>query len=86
MVKSNNQQTSNVPNRDANKGITSMSIGDKKVGITLLCFKCGGHSHYIVMCPSKGLHFCVEKLEFELESYPKEEDTRNKDELSEECD
>ena len=38
MVKSNNQQTSNVPNRDANKGKTSMSIGDKKVRITLLCF------------------------------------------------
>ena len=55
-----NQQTLNVPNRDANKGETSMSIGDKKVGVTPLWFNCGGYSHYVVVCPSKGLLFCVE--------------------------
>ena len=38
------------------------------------------------MCSSKGLHFCVEEPESELESYPKEEETHNEDELSEECD
>ena len=82
----NNQQAMNVPDRDANKGKISMCIGNKKVGMTPLCFKCDEHGHYVVVCPSKGLHFCVEEPEFELESYPKEEETRNKDELSEECD
>ena len=82
-----NQQTLNVPNRDANKGETSMSIGDKKVGVTPLCFKCGGYSHYVVVCLSKGLLFCVEEEpKFELKSYPKEEETCNEDQLSDECD
>ena len=47
---------------------------------------CGGHGHYAVVCPTNGLHFCVEEPESELESYPKEEETHNEDELSEECD
>ena len=32
------------------------------------------------------LHFCVEEPESELESYLKEEETYNEDEVSEECD
>ena len=59
-----------------------MSTGDR----TSLYYKCGGHGHYAVVCPSKGLHFCVEKLESQLECYSKEEETYNEDELSEECD
>ena len=54
--------------------------------MTPLCFKCGGHGHYAIVCPTKGLHFCVEEPESELESYPKEEETYNEDEVSEECD
>ena len=54
--------------------------------MTPLCFKCGGHGHYAVVCPTKGLHFCVEQPESELESYPKEEETYNEDEVIEECD
>ena len=54
--------------------------------MTLLCFKCGGHGYYVVVCPTKCLHFCVEELESKLESYLKEEETNNEDELSEECD
>lgn len=64
-----NEQALNGPNTFANKGKTSMSIGDKKVCITPLYFKCGGHGH--VVCPSKGLHFYVEELEFELKNYSK---------------
>ena len=33
--------------------------------------KGGGHGHYIFVCLSKSLHFCVEEPEFELENYPK---------------
>ena len=62
-----------------------MSIGDRKVDMTPLCFKCGGHGHYVVVCPTKGLHFCVEEPESELESYLKKEETYNEDEVSEEC-
>ena len=47
---------------------------------------CGRHGHYAVVCPTKGLHFCVEEPESELESYLKEEETYNEDEVSEECD
>ena len=53
----NNQQVLNVPNKDANKGKTSVSIREKKVGMTPLCFKRARHGHYIVVCPNKGLHF-----------------------------
>ncbi|RVX07636.1 Transposon Ty3-I Gag-Pol polyprotein [Vitis vinifera] len=63
-----------------------MSNGDRKVDVTPLCFKCGGHGHYVVVCPTKSLHFCVEEPESELESYAKEEETYNEDEVSEECD
>ena len=56
-----NQQASNVVNWDANKGKNSMNIGYKKVGVTPLCLKYGGHDHYVVVCLSKGLHFCVEE-------------------------
>ena len=59
-----------------------MSIGDR----TPLCYKCEGHGHYSIVCPSKGLHFCVEESESKSESYPKEEETHNEGELSEECD
>ena len=38
-----------------------MSIGDRKVDVTPLCFKCGGRGHYVVVCPSKGLHFPIEE-------------------------
>ena len=38
-----------------------MSIGDRKVDVTPLCFKCGGRGHYVIVCPSKGLHFRVEE-------------------------
>ena len=82
----NTQQTSNVAHKNGNKGKTSMSIGDRKVDMTHLCFKCGGHGHYVVVCPTKGLYFCVEKPESELENYLKEEETYNEDEVSEECD
>ncbi|RVW83819.1 Transposon Ty3-G Gag-Pol polyprotein [Vitis vinifera] len=83
---SNTQQTSNVTYKNGNKGKNSMSNGDRKVDVTPLCFKCGGHGHYAVVCPTKSLHFCVEEPESELESYPKEEETYNEDEVSEECD
>ena len=53
---------------------------------TPLCYKCGGHGHYAVVCPSKGLHFCVEEPESKPESYSKEEKTHNEGEPSEECD
>ncbi|RVW15561.1 hypothetical protein CK203_077754 [Vitis vinifera] len=82
----NTQQTSNVAYKNGNKGKNSMSNGDRKVDVTPLCFKCGGHGHYAVVCPTKSLHFCVEEPESELESYPKEEETYNEDEVSEECD
>ena len=82
----NSQQTSNVAHKNDNKGKTSMSIGSRKVDVTPLCFKCGGLGHYAVVCPTKGLHFCVEEPKSELESYPKEEETYNEDEVSEECD
>ncbi|RVW47624.1 Transposon Ty3-I Gag-Pol polyprotein [Vitis vinifera] len=82
----NTQQTSNVAYKNGNKGKNSMSNGDRKVDVTPLCFKCGGHGHYVVVCPTKSLHFCVEELESKLESYPKEEETYNEDEVSEECD
>ena len=53
-----NQKASNVPNRDTNKGKTSMSIRDKKVDMILLCFECTGHGHYVVVvCQSNALHF-----------------------------
>ena len=68
----NTQQISNVTRKNGNKGKNSMSNGNRKVDVTPLCFKCGGHGHYAVVCPTKGLHFCVEEPEFELESYPKE--------------
>ena len=55
----NNKQASHVPTRDANKGKTSMNIEDKKVTMTPLCFKCGRHGHHAIVCPTKGLHFCV---------------------------
>ena len=61
----NNQQTLNTVNKGGRKGQTPMSAGDR----TPLCYKCGGHGHYVVVCPSKGLHFCVEELESKLESY-----------------
>ena len=48
-------------NKDGNRGKTSMSIGDRKVDVTPLCFKCGGHGHHVVVCLSKGLHFPVEE-------------------------
>ncbi|WJZ85709.1 hypothetical protein VitviT2T_005229 [Vitis vinifera] len=82
----NTQQTSNVAYKNGNKGKNSMINGDRKVDVTPLCFKCGGHGHYAVVCPTKSLHFCVEELESKLESYPKEEETYNEDEVSEECD
>ena len=50
----NNQRTLNVASRYGNKGKTLMSIRDRKVDVTPLCFKCGGHSHYTIVCPSKG--------------------------------
>ena len=56
----NTQQTSNVAYKNGNKGKNSMSNGDRKVDMSPLCFKCGGHGHYVVVCPTKGLHFCVE--------------------------
>ena len=54
--------------------------------MTPLCYKCGGHGHYVIVCPIKGLHFWVKELESKLESYSKEEETHNEGELSEECD
>ena len=66
-----NLQALNVPNRDANNGKTSISIGDKKLSMAHFCFKCDGHGHYAIVCPTKGLHLCVEEPEFELENYPK---------------
>ena len=43
----NTQPTSNVAHQNGNKGKNSMSNGDRKVDATPLCFKCGGHGHYI---------------------------------------
>ena len=59
-------------NRDAKKGQTSISIGDEKVGMTPLCFKCGEHDHYVVVSISWVYTYCIEEPESELESYPKE--------------
>ena len=69
-------------NKGGSKGQTPMSTIDR----TLLCYKCGGHIHYAVVCSSKCLHFCVEETESKLESYSKEEETYNEGELSKECD
>ena len=63
----NNQQTQNTVNKSGSKGQTPMSTGDR----TPLCYKCGGHGYYAAVCPSKGLHFCVEEPESKLESYSK---------------
>ena len=73
-------------NKDGNKDKSLMRIGDRKIDVIALCFKCGKHGHYVIMCLRKGLHFCFEELESELESYPKEEETCNEDEFSEKCD
>ena len=54
------------------------------IDTTPLCYKCGGHGHYIMVCPSKG--FCVEEQESKLTSFSKEKETYNKSELSEKCD
>ena len=78
----NNQQTPNTVNKGGSKGQTPMSTEDR----TTLCYKCGGHRHYAVVCPSKGLHFCIEELESKPKSYSKEEETHNEGELSQECD
>ena len=59
-----------------------MSTGDK----TPLRYKCGRHGHYVVVCLSKGLHFCVEEPESKPKSYSKEEETYNEGKLSKECD
>ena len=48
--------------------------------------KGGGHGHYVVVCPSKRLHLCVEEPKSKPESYSKEEETHNKGEFGEECD
>ena len=69
-------------NIGGSKGQTLVSTRDR----TPLCYKCGGHGHYVIVCLSKGLHFCVEEPESKLESYSKEEETHNEGELSEECD
>lgn len=37
-----------MPNRDANKGKNSMSVGYEKLYQTPLWFKCGGHDDYDV--------------------------------------
>ena len=47
-----NLQALNVPNRDANNGKTSISIGDKKLSMAPFCFKCDGHGHYAIVCLS----------------------------------
>ena len=78
----NNQQTPNTMNKGGSKGQTPVRTGDK----TPLCYKCGGHGHYVIVCPSKGLHFCVEEPKSKPESYSKEEETHNEGELGEECD
>ena len=69
-------------NKGGSKGQTPMSTRDR----TPSCYKCGGHGHYAVVYPSKGLHFCVEEPESKPESYSKEEETYNEGELNEECD
>lgn len=56
-----------------------------KCTVTPLCFKCGEHGYYAIVCPSEGLHFCIDELKSKLESYLKEEDTCNEDELNKEC-
>ena len=52
---------------------------------TYLLFKRGRHDHNVLACSSKSLQYCVEGLEFELEDYPKEEESHNEDGLSEKC-
>ena len=37
-------------NKDDSKGKTSISIGDRKIDMTPLCYKCSGHGHYAIVC------------------------------------
>ena len=69
-------------NKGGSKDQNLMRIGDR----TPLCYKCGGHDHFAVVCSSKGLHFCVVERESKPKGYLKEEETYNEGELSEECD
>ena len=69
-------------NIGGSKGQTPVSTRDR----TPLCYKCGEHDHYVIVCPSKGLHFCVKEPESKSENYSKEEETHNEGELSEESD
>ncbi|RVW82712.1 Transposon Ty3-I Gag-Pol polyprotein [Vitis vinifera] len=62
-----------------------MSIEDRKVDVTPLCFKLVGMT-IMLLCARPKFTLCVEEPKFELESYPKEEQTYNEDEVSEECD
>lgn len=53
---------------------------------TPLCFKCGGHGHYFIICQSKRLHFCIEEVESESKVDPKEVESHKKEQLGEEGD
>ena len=68
-------------NKGGSKGQTPVGTGD----MTPLCYKFGGHGHYVVVCPGKGLHFCVEELESKSESYSKEEETHNESNSNGSC-
>ena len=53
---------------------------------TPLCFKCGGHGHYFIICQSTRLYFCIEEVESESKVDPKEVESHKKEQLGEEGD
>ena len=58
-----------------------MHFAKKRVGITPLCFKYREHGHYMVVFPTKRLHFCVEEPKLESKPYPKEHEINNDEQL-----
>lgn len=61
-------------------------MGNGAKPATPLCCKGGGHGHYVVICPSKGLQFCIEEPTQEPELEQKEEQNHNEKPLEEEYD
>lgn len=66
---------SNAAKGEVNKGKTPIGVVEKRVGTTPILLKCRGHGHCVVVCPSNGLHFCIE------ESKPKSEANLKKVEI-----
>lgn len=74
-----------MPNKEKYKGKIRRSIRDRKANMTLLCFKSGWHSHYVVVCPRKGLYLLCWRTKYKLKELPKEKENYNEAKLIEEC-